>query len=316
MTKTLTPSSVKAWVPWVRGPREQFLRCVGTPLQRGLAAAHFGWPLSRGHTRFVQLLPSIDALRHVSFESDCGVRLTLDLTDLNFLYLSGKLPSEPLEVAILRALVRPGDTVIDVGAHRGLFIAHLLGRCLPGGVMHAFEPAPSNVDFIRCTFGEPQGLAIHPVAVSDRVGTARFEQAGSLVGKLSGPDVSDVDYIEVELTTLDEALLSTLPHAPIVAKVDVEGFEPEVMRGAAGLLGRSLPAAWLVESLPGRPEERKRLLEVARELLRPASIYGVTNGVGLVSVERVRDDDESTNNLLFVSEAFLPRLDSLRAVTS
>ena len=126
------------------------------------------------------------------FRSLAGVDLTLDLTDLSFLYLAGRLPTEPLEVAIASRLVRVGDVFVDVGAHEGLYIAHVLGRLVPGGTMYAFEPSPRNMAFMRATFGAPAGLEFHEAAAGDVDGRGHLLAEGELTAKLS-TDASGLD---------------------------------------------------------------------------------------------------------------------------
>src|SRR5689334_12183837 len=124
----IDPAVACRWRPYLRGPREQWLSCEGAFPARIVARAHFAWPFARGHWRMSRILGAVPvrALRAVPFRSSCGIAVTLDMASDAFLYLSGRLPPEPLEVAVASRLVREGDVFLDVGAHRGLYALHIL----------------------------------------------------------------------------------------------------------------------------------------------------------------------------------------------
>jgi FkbM family methyltransferase len=315
MASALPPLSrhtIAGWKPWEKGPEELLLRCQGSLAARALTELHARWPFRRGHQRLVRHLPRVPAWQRVPFRSQSGVDLMLDMTDSSFLYLSGRLPTEPLEAAILNRLVRPGDVFVDVGAHRGLYIAHLLGRLRPSGRLIAFEPSPSNAAFIRQIFGNPPDLEIHQAAVADTSGHGQLVSDGELTARLSL--AGEAHGIEVPLRRLDEVVTLPSPPAACIVKIDVEGSESAVLRGARGLLGRGVPFAWLIESLPGEGARRAELLATLRELVPEAVVYGIRNGTGLVPVASIADDDPEVLNLLVLAPSLQDRLAPLRDV--
>jgi len=152
------------------------------------------------------------------------------------------------ELAIQKALqqyLRDGDVFYDVGSHIGLLslvAARMIGA---KGEVQAFEAAPENIAAIeqhvqRNRF--PQ-IRVNPVAVWSSTGRVSFHRPflGSLRGVVvpagdSTPNALDCD---VEATTLDYFVNSHRP--PHVIKVDVEGAEPEVLRGADKVFNRYRP---------------------------------------------------------------------------
>jgi FkbM family methyltransferase len=136
---------------------------------------------------------------------------------------------------LLARTLRPGGTFVDVGAHVG-FHSVLAGQLVgPAGKVFAIEPAPWAVELLRANVWR-QGLdvTILPFAASDSTGTVRLavEKAHR-----SGAHLTEAeDAVEVQAAPLDELL----PDAAVdVLKVDVEGAEPLVLRGASTLLARS-----------------------------------------------------------------------------
>jgi FkbM family methyltransferase len=106
---------------------------------------------------------------------------------------------------------------VDIGANIGA-TARIFGRTAKE--IHAFEPSPRALRFLRANAG--LATTVYPVALSDKEGTAHFAEREWL-------DYSSFadEGIEVPVRTLDSFNLN-----PDLIKIDVEGFEPEVLRGA------------------------------------------------------------------------------------
>lgn len=138
----------------------------------------------------------------------------------------------------LAALVEPGDTCVDVGAHIGSTLAELC-RLAPGGSHHAFEPVPYKARWLRRKF---PSVTVVEAATSDENGVARFFDAVDRPGfsSLQRP-VGDhrIRNYEVEVVRLDDEL-AELERIDLL-KIDVEGAELPTLRGANDLLRRHRP---------------------------------------------------------------------------
>lgn len=143
------------------------------------------------------------------------------------------------DVRVFASLIRPGTTVVDVGANIGmytLFAARAVGL---NGRVFAFEPVP---DLYRRLVGNVAvsragSVTTFEVALSDRRGTAPFhigrsDSMGSLV-RAQTPET-----IDVPTEPLDEFLDRQAVTRVDVLKVDVEGAEMQVVRGAQRTLAR------------------------------------------------------------------------------
>lgn len=133
--------------------------------------------------------------------------------------------------AIIRGHLRPGDNAIDVGCHYGSVLAHMV-RASPSGRHLAFEAMADKVAFLRRKFRD---VDVYQAAVSDRAGTAAFHVGredgfSGLVPSLDTP----THEIAVETVTLDDVVPADRPIA--LVKVDVEGAELRVLRGATALI--------------------------------------------------------------------------------
>jgi FkbM family methyltransferase len=151
------------------------------------------------------------------------------------------------EAAVLQRLLAQADTFIDVGANVGFFscLALHLGRHVI-----AIEPPGDNLQRLMQNIVQNRwdGAEIFPIALGRRAGIGTIFGDGtgaSLVPGWSG--TSDVWKRLVPVTTLD-TLLASRPHDErLVVKIDVEGFELDVLDGAQETMRRSPKPAWLVE---------------------------------------------------------------------
>jgi len=146
------------------------------------------------------------------------------------------------QTALFERLLRPGGTVLDVGANVGYYT--LLASVLVGdaGRVHAFEPEPRNAGFLRrhVRMNRRANVTVQQAAVSDREGTARFDfGSGSGTGHLA-----DSGTIEVRTLRLDDYCGEHAP-APSAIKIDVEGAEMSVLHGARETLERHRPVLFL-----------------------------------------------------------------------
>ena len=136
----------------------------------------------------------------------------------------------------------PDANCIDVGAHGGAVLAEIVSAA-PRGHHIAYEPIPHLAEALRARY---PGVDVRCAAVSDREGTASFsyvraapEWSGLRFRPLPDGSEGDVEQIEVPLESLDGALPEGF--VPALIKIDVEGAEEAVIRGAARTLRRYRP---------------------------------------------------------------------------
>jgi FkbM family methyltransferase len=142
------------------------------------------------------------------------------------------------ECRLLPELVRRGATAVDVGANLGVY-TYALWRL--GARVEAFEPLPDFAAAIRA-FGAPT-IRVHQVALSSAPGVRPFYFArdGGVVDRGRGslsPAAPGSDRVDVPTRTLDEY---RFPDVTFI-KIDAEGHELEVLRGAAETIRRYRPA--------------------------------------------------------------------------
>jgi FkbM family methyltransferase len=183
---------------------------------------------------------------------DCGVWVTNeDQTHVTWIEAAGKVDHDDYARSILVPLLRKGDVVIDVGAHWGTHTKMYLDAVGDSGQVVAYEPHPMSFECLRRNCPR----ALHwPGALGDKVGSAELQMA---------PDNAGASYLlaegqgwKVPLSTLDSDLYSWLHQKLLrLIKVDVEGSEVEVLRGASQIIHDHRPYLF-IEVNPGALKRR------------------------------------------------------------
>ena len=154
---------------------------------------------------------------------------------------------------ICRRLLRPGDTVLDIGSNYGL-IAMVAARLVgPTGQVHAFEPQPKLADMIRAS-KEANGfrqIHVHTVALSESSGTLDlFIPANHSGGSSLAPtEGADDEKLPVAVHHASQYLAHIGVTSVRLMKIDVESHEAQVLRGAANFFASHPPDVVLFESM-------------------------------------------------------------------
>jgi FkbM family methyltransferase len=157
--------------------------------------------------------------------------------------------SDRRERAHFRSIIRPGMTVVDIGANIGVY-ARFFARCVgPTGRVIAFEPEMQNVRLLRETVRNlPQVTVVH-AAVSDRTGTLALFVADDLNVDHHSYDTGDgrasviIDAVSLDDYFRDGGRVD-------VVKIDVQGAEMAVLYGAKQLLANNPHIELLLEFWP------------------------------------------------------------------
>lgn len=166
--------------------------------------------------------------------------------------------AEP-ELRGLGAFVRPGDVVFDVGAAHGMYTIPLSHYVGPRGRVLSFDPHPrqqGQLRFLKGLLGTRQ-VTVIPGAVGDEPGDFSMRLPYKYGFPIYGHahitkepiadlvSTSTVKYYRTPVYTIDSWCEAEKIDRVSFMKVDVEGFEPSVVGGAAATIDRSRPTMLL-----------------------------------------------------------------------
>jgi len=181
---------------------------------------------------------------------------------------------EAPNVRILQRLCRPGACMFDVGANLGLMALPVLSAVRESRVV-SFEPSPNTLPFLKRTIADA-GLGdrwrLVEKAVACAPGTAKFSLSARTEGLYDGlrhtHRTPETRQVQVEVTSLDEEWMSLGCPPVAMIKIDVEGGELDVLRGARQCLSRERPdilLEWSDQNLPAYGIPRDALFPFAKE---------------------------------------------------
>jgi FkbM family methyltransferase len=158
---------------------------------------------------------------------------------------------------VIERMVEEGDTCVDVGANIGFFTVVLAEACGASGRVVAYEPEPANFAALAANAdrARTRGRTVETMraAVSDSAGVLTLVRGAesTLHQTVAGP-APDGEGEAVPCVRLDDDLPARGVHGPIkLMKVDVEGHEVEVVRGAERTIRSGRLSAMVVEVTPG-----------------------------------------------------------------
>jgi len=146
-----------------------------------------------------------------------------------------------LELQLLLAdLARPGQTIVDVGAHRGEFAlaaSKLVGK---SGRVLCFEPNPKSIEMLalEAEANAANNIVIHPCGLSDADDTLKLTVDRGIGNFGDVPFDASNEIFSVNVRRGDGLLQG---ENPSLIKIDIEGFETKAIRGLAQTIKRCLP---------------------------------------------------------------------------
>lgn len=127
---------------------------------------------------------------------------------------------------------------VDVGANVGEWTQHLISHVAPDAEGLLIEPNPGAVDVLRRRFAGWNKIEILPMALSDRVGCSSLFLCDASAGcSLVAGALPGAPTVDVVTETLDRLISQRGWDHVDFLKIDAEGHDLDVLRGAGGLLG-------------------------------------------------------------------------------
>jgi FkbM family methyltransferase len=157
------------------------------------------------------------------------------------------------EYEAFRVAIRPGETVIDAGANTGAYTVLFAQWVGPAGHVYAFEPVPRVARALRAQLalnGVSEQVTVVEAALGHRTGHVTMIAPGTVgINRRALPTDGPHDRVKVAIVRLDDFCAERHIN-PGLLKIDVEGAELDVLRGARRVLASSPRPRIFVEFHP------------------------------------------------------------------
>jgi len=179
-------------------------------------------------------------------------RYVIEIDDADSLgLLANRGNFEPQETALCRALIKAGDRVLDIGANIGYYTLLFCDLVSPGGMVIAVEPDPTNFSLLARNLSSQVAngsTQLHQVALGSTSGNAQLFLADESSGlhRLYSSVCCGTKSTEVSVILGDSLALAPLDFI----KIDIEGFEPEALKGLSQTIAHSPNLKILCEFSP------------------------------------------------------------------
>lgn len=241
---------------------------------------------------------------HIDPSTDTGVEHSL--------YYEGAY--EPGTLKIIELLLQPGDHFVDVGANIGLMSIFAARRVGLNGKVTAFEPHPNTREILIKNIalnGLERTVQVMPYALGAQRGTAQlYDDPSKNRGAASLMKTGSTAVVhEVQTMSLDNFLKKprfvNFP-LPSLIKIDVEGLELDVLKGAMSLLGSTSPPALIIESSANRDHS---------EATDTAALYNFISNIQGYQIYKGLKNKSFTSRLIKVNHADeMPNHDNIYAL--
>jgi FkbM family methyltransferase len=149
-----------------------------------------------------------------------------------------RLADQAAELSLIRQHTRPGDLACDVGANKGSYL-YWMSRW--AGRVVAFEPQPGLADYLRdITTGLPlKNVTIEQKGVSDHTGVLKLYMPSTNSPEASLRPIEGAQTSQIPVVSVDDYFAPS--DRLKMLKVDVEGAELDVFKGADRILSKDRP---------------------------------------------------------------------------
>jgi FkbM family methyltransferase len=268
----------------------QLLAVVRHPFNRGRAMSAVGrwlrWQLASRIAQTPLLVPFAGDTSLVAHTGETGITGNIYF---------GLAEYEDMAFAV--HLLRPSDLFVDVGANAGSYT--ILASGVAGARTIAFEPIPASAERLDLNVrvnGLAGRVAVRRIGVGATLGDVRFTSNEDTTNHVALPGE---DGLTVAVETLDHALAG---EAPVLLKIDTEGFEPQVLAGAAKTLAAPSLIAVIAETNGVLKRYDHRVEDITGPLVQ-AGFVPFAYEAACRRLVKLADVNPETNNTIFVRDA-------------
>lgn len=207
-----------------------------------------------------------------------GSKMSLDLSDEGLsrdLFQFGI--RERASTRMMQKILSEDQVVVDIGANLGYYV---LMEAKVGASVYAIEPVPDNFEKLNenIELNEYKNVTTYQMAIGDKNATARMALSEKSNLHVITTD-DDANTISVKVVTLDDFLKDK--KIPDIVRMDVEGYEYEIIKGMPKTLNGMKQGSWLFMEVHNIPNKYKE------------ELFDIIKKAGFVKKRQIKECKES-----------------------
>lgn len=294
------------------------------PLLHKIVRAYtFNSPIAKGKYRLA--LAALKLSPHLSKDiiaiASDGRSLSLDPSShsYRFVYFLGEY--EPAITSVFRSIVKSGDVCLDVGGNIGWYTTLFQKLVGSEGKVYSFEPIPSIFEKLSANVSRnepPQNVVLNNIVLGDTNSTIElhiFDDLPNGHSSISTFGRENYSSVQCPMTTIDDYLKENSVGPVDVIKMDIEGAELMMLKGANSLFEQERPPIWEIEMALATTKGFGYLPNDLIEFIRSKADYDFylidELSSGLRKIDGFEPDDIGANVLCIPTGEYRDRLTSL-----
>jgi FkbM family methyltransferase len=219
----------------------------------------------------------------------------------------GNIPHEIYETLLINKLAKNCNIMVDIGAHIGFYSCLMWSSMEKNASVFAFEPHPFTYSYLKANSLSRFGIFAHQFIIGESEGPLAFYC--SKVCSLSSAVRKTGEKIYIDSTNLDSFFrkLNLIGKIDFI-KVDTEGGELSVLRGARDIISAEKPPIWMIEFDNNFLDELKISDEDVFQQLSDNGKYRIfvfdQSKSVLIELDKISQRDSSVN-VFFIPESRL-----------
>jgi FkbM family methyltransferase len=234
-----------------------------------------------------------------------GVNFNVDISEYNghAVYFGLREPATQK----LFSLIKPGMVVYDIGANIGVITLNIAKRIQPRGKVFSFEPDPYNFKCAQANINRNNfsKIKLLNLGLGDEKTTAFLYNVNpnnrGMQRLLQSNSNKEFEKTQVQIDTLDNtAQIFSMP-APSLMKIDVEGFELKVLKGATHIIDEYKPLLFIELDDNNLREQGNTAYELVKFLMQKG--YNITNATSGNKINQQTDFTNFHFDVLCIAES-------------
>ena len=155
----------------------------------------------------------------------------------NLSYTKFKLKNDKTEIDLLKKIIKPGDSILDIGSNIGFYAKILSALTGNSGKVYCFEPDSTNFQYLKKNTKAIENIKLFNKAVSDKKDILKVYKSKLLNVDHRTYPVNNYDSIEeIESLSIDELISEHIISKVDIIKIDIQGYEMTAFKGMYNLL--------------------------------------------------------------------------------